>query len=180
MNPKQHISLITLLFVCLSFAAPLHGQKNRREPLTEAEQDKIAEAGIDPNIRVGLYTKFLNEHCDVVQGLIKRAEDGRDQRMESELEDFSDLMDELGSNLDTYAERKADIRKSLSPLLESTHRWQQMLQSIPNRSAIQISRDEAIGAAKDLADQTTQLIADQKRYFAEHKDEAGQDRAEPK
>ena len=180
MIPIQPMRLLAFLLVCVSVATPLHSQKNRPEPLTEAQQEKIAEAGIFPDGRVELYTKFLNEHADVIQGLIKRGEAGRDQRMDGELEDFSDLMDELGSNLDIYADRKADIRKSLVPLLESIHRWQQMLDSVPNRPAIQISRDEAIGAVKDLGDQTTELIASQKKYFEEHKDEAGQDRAEPK
>jgi hypothetical protein len=180
LNPIPSLRLPAFLLACFLIVVPLHGQKNRNEPLTEAQQDKIAEAGILPNARVELYTKFLNEHADVIQGLIKRAEAGRDQRIGSELQDFSDLMDELGSNLDTYGERKADIRKTLTPLLESIHRWQQILQSLPNRPGIQTSRDEAINAAKDLSDQSTQLIADQKKYFEEHKDEAGQDRAEPK
>lgn len=180
LKPIEALRLIAILLLCLGTANDLLAQKNRREPLTDTQQDKIAEAGVDPDARVALYTKFLNEHSDVLQGLIKRGESGRDQRVDGELQDFSALMDELGSNLDTLGARKADIRKSLKPLSESVLRWQQVLQSLPSRPAFQISRDEAIDAAKDLADQISLLVTEQKDYFDKHKDEAGQDRAEPK
>jgi hypothetical protein len=179
----RSLSLFAILLVCIPLAAA-HAQKKRPDPrpdpLSEAQHEQIVESGIFPNGRVGLYTKFLNQHADVIQGLIKRTETGRDVRMDDELEDFTELIDELASNLDTFGERKADIRTSLTPLLESIHRWQQILQSITPRPGFQTSRDEAIDAAHDLATQTTELIAEQKKYFEEHKDEAGQDRAEPK
>ena len=157
-----------------------HAQKQQREPLTEAQRDKIAEAGVDPDARVGLYTKYINEHADVIQRLIKRAEEGRDQRIDNELQDFSALMDDLASNLDTYAARKADIRLSLKPLNESIRHWQGLLSDLPSRPGFQVSRDDAVNACKDLADQASQLIEDQNTYFEQHKDEKGQDRAEPK
>ena len=78
------------------------------------------------------------------------------------------------------ATAKADIRASLKPLGESVHRWQQILSDLPSRPSFQVSRDDAVDALKDLADQTSQLIVDQSNYFEEHKDERGQDRAEPK
>jgi archaellum component FlaC len=183
----RSLRLFVTLLVCIFAAVAVHAQKGRsdsrsdpRDPLTDAQHEQIVESGIFPNERVGLYTKFINQHADVIQGLIKRAEAGRDARMEGELEDLTELIDELASNLDTFGERKADIRASLTPLLESIHRWQQILQSIAPRSGFETSRDEAIDAIHDLATQTTDLIAEQKKYFEEHKDEAGQDRAEPK
>jgi ABC-type transporter Mla subunit MlaD len=176
----QSSRLLTVFVICLLAAVPLCGQKQQREPLTEAQQDKIAEAGIDPNARVYLYTKYLNEHADVIQRLIKRAEEGRDQRIDSELQDFTALMDELASNLDTYGDRKADIRASLKPLNESIQRWKRILSDLPSRPGLQVARDDAIDACKDLAEQSSQLIVDLSNYFEEHKDQKGQDRAEPK
>ena len=58
---------LTSLF-CLLLAAPLAAQKQKREPLTEKQQDQIEEAGIDPVARVDLYVKFLNDYCDTVKG----------------------------------------------------------------------------------------------------------------
>jgi hypothetical protein len=70
MGPLRWIAAIPL---CLLVAAPLAAQKQKREPLTEAQIEQIREAGIDPDERVSLYTKFLNERADVLQGLAGRA-----------------------------------------------------------------------------------------------------------
>ena len=90
--------------VCLLLTAPLAAQQQKREPLTEKQQDQIAEAGIDPVARVNLYVKFLNEESDTVKGLIPRAKSSaRLRRIDGELQDFAALMDELGDNLDVYS-----------------------------------------------------------------------------
>ena len=84
---------------------PLAAQKDKPEPLTDAQQDQIAEAGIFPVVRVGLYIKFLDEHSDTIKGLIPRAHtEARVRRLNGELQNFSALMDELGDNLDVYAD----------------------------------------------------------------------------
>jgi hypothetical protein len=172
------LAVALLLFVT---CAPLRSQKEKREPLTEAQQDQIAEAGIDPAARVDLYVKFLNEHADTIKGLIPRAHSGaRNSRLENELEDFTALMDELGDNLDVYSDRKADIRKSLKGLNEGIERWQQMLNSLPSEPGFELSRKDALESSNDLSAQARQITADQEAYFKEHKDEKGQDRAEPK
>ena len=69
------------ILLCLLFAAPLPAQKQKREPLTEAQVEKIAEAGIDPNARVDLYTQYLNEHAEAIKSLTNRAKvsDARSQ-----------------------------------------------------------------------------------------------------
>jgi hypothetical protein len=43
-----------------------------------------------------------------------------------------------------------------------------------------LARKEAIESGEDLADQAKRLLSEQTDYFAQHKDEQGQDRAEPK
>ena len=173
-------TLAAILF-CLLLAAPLAAQKEKRDPLTDAQADQIAEAGIDPVARVDLYVKFLNERSDTIQGLIKRAKSpGRSRRIDDELQDFTALMDELGDNLDVFSERKADIRKSLKPLNESIQRWQGVLHDLPSEPVFELSLKEALDSVSDLADQTKQLTVDQEAYFKAHPDEKGQDRYEPK
>jgi hypothetical protein len=169
------------ILVGLLLAAPLSAQKEKREPLTEVQIEKIREAGIDPDARVSLYTKFLDEHAEVIKGLTGRVHStARGHRLEEELEDFTALMDELGSNLDVYSDRKADIRKSLKPLNEATGHWLGMLRALAGEPAFDLARKEAIESGEDLADQAKRLETEQIEYFKEHKDEKGQDRAEPK
>jgi len=173
-------TLASILF-CILLTAPLAAQKEKRNPLTDAQAQQIAEAGIDPVARVDLYVKFLNERSDTLSGLIKRAKSpGRSRRIDDELQDFTALMDELGDNLDVFSERKADIRKSLKPLNESIQRWQGVLHDLPSEPVFELSLKEALDSVSDLADQTKQLTVDQEAYFKAHPDEKGQDRYEPK
>lgn len=173
-------TLAAILF-CLLLAAPAAAQKQKPEPLTQDQQDQIAEAGIEPVARVGLYVKFLDDHSDTIRGLIKRAKSpARSQRLDGELQDFAALLDELGDNLDVFSQRKADIRKSLKGLNEGIARWQGVLHDLPSEPGFELALKNAQGSIGDLADQAKEIAADQEAYFKAHKDEAGQDRYEPR
>jgi hypothetical protein len=164
-----------------ALAIPVLAQKEQRQPLTEAQVDQVREAGIFPDDRINLYAKFLNERIDTIKGLTPRGHSSaRAKRIDNELQDLTALMDELGSNLDQYGERKADLRKSLKPLTDSTQRWLGVLNALPSEPGFDLSRKEAIDSGKDLADQTNELLKQQTDYFNAHKDEKGQERAEPK
>jgi hypothetical protein len=172
--------LSPILF-CLIIALPLFAQKEKREPLTETQIEQIREAGINPDERVSLYTKFLNEHADTLKGLTTRAKNGsRSFRLDNELQDFTALMDELGDNLDVFSDRHADIRKSLKALTEATDRWQSILRTLGGDPVYDLARKEAMESGEDLASQAKRLLTEQTEYFNLHKDEKGQDRAEPK
>jgi hypothetical protein len=172
--------LLFTLF-CLVLSVPLAAQQQKREPLTEKQQDEIEEAGIDPVARVDLYVKFLNDNCDTIKGLIPRAKSAaRSRRIDDELQDFSALMDELGDNLDVFSQRKADLRKSLKGLRESIEHWQGTLRDLPSEPGFELTLKEAIDSTNDLADQAKEITVDQDTYFKAHPDEKGQDRAEPK
>ena len=180
-EPEFAMRTLTTFLLCLLVAAPLSAQKNKRDPLTEVQQDQIAEAGDTPFARLNLYVKFLNEHADTIQGLTRRAHSAAwVHRMDGELEDFADLMDELSSNLDVYADRKADIRKSMKDMNESIDRWQAMLKSIATQPGFDTSLADATDSCNDLATQARQVATDQEAYFKAHPDQKGQDRAEPK
>ena len=172
---------IAAVSLCLLLAAPLCGQKQKREPLTDTQQDQIAEAGIDPVARIDLYVKFTSEHADTIRGLIKRAKGpARTHRIDNELQDFTTLMDELGDNLDVYAGRHADLRKSLKGLDDGVQQWLAVLHDLPSEPGFELALKEALDSSKELADQSKQISADQEAYFKAHPDEKDQDRAEPK
>jgi ABC-type transporter Mla subunit MlaD len=171
---------LAAIVLCFLTAAPLVAQKQKPEPLTDAQQDQIAEAGIDPVARVDLFVKFLNERADTIRGLIKRAKSpARSQRIGDELQNFTALMDELGDNLDMYSQRKADVRKSLKALNDGVQQWQAVLHDLPSEPGFELSLKDAVASANDLANQTKQLTTDQEAYFKAHPDQKGQDRYEP-
>lgn len=170
------LSLTAALLMPQFPAALVSAQRQVRDPLTQAQAEEIAKAGIDPNERVHLYTKYLDEHANTIKALAKRADTrARNDLMANDLEDFADLMDELGSNLDVYSDHKADIRKMLKPLDEAIQRWQAMLNGLPSESTFDLARTDALDSSNDLADQAKQLTQDQEQYFKEHKDQSGQE-----
>jgi protein-tyrosine-phosphatase len=176
--PRTRLLAVSLLALA---AIPASAQKEKREPLSENQIEQIREAGIDPDLRISLYTKFLNEHADTIKGLTSRAKShARGQRLDDELQDFTALMDELGDNLDQYGDRKADLRKSLKNLNEDCPKWLTILKALPGETTFDVSRKEAIESGQDLADQTSRLLTEQTAYFLAHKDEKNQERAEPK
>lgn len=172
---------LLVLTVLLGAGTAAIAQKQTRQPLTEPQIEKIREAGVDPDERVKLYTKFLDERVDTIKGLTVRAHSGsRTKRLDDELQDLTALMDELGSNLDQYGERKADLRAALKPLCEASGHWLEVLRALPSDPGFDLSRKEAIDSGKDLSDQSTQMLKEQTDYFNLHKDERGQERTEPK
>ena len=92
--------------------------KQKHDPLTEAQVEKIREAGIDPNERIKLYTEYLNDHVNAVKGLTNRGKsEARAKPPRQRIAGRRNLMDELGSNLDEYSDRHADIRGALKTLV---------------------------------------------------------------
>ena len=175
------VVLATLLEIAGFNASIAVAQKDHHDPLTEAQVEKIREAGIYPNERIKLYIEFLGDHVNVVKSLSNRGKsDARAMHLDKELQDVATLMDELGSNLDEYSDRHADIRLALKALDEDSQHWLITLKALAGEGPFDLSRKEAIEAGEDLADQAQRLLREQTEYFALHKDEKDQERAEPK
>jgi hypothetical protein len=172
---------IPLVLVGVVFTSPLAAQKEKRDPLTAAEVEKVREAGIDPAERIKLYTQFVNEHVTTIKGLTNRSKSAaRSKRLDDELQDLTALMDELGTNLDVYSDRHADIRLALKPLSEDSQKWLSALRALAGEPGFDLSRKEAIESGQDLADEASRLLREQTDYFNLHKEERGQERSEPK
>ena len=170
--------LTSLLTLPLLFAATLlSAQHARTANLTPTEVEAVAEAAVYPVERVKLYTKYLEERADKIKSLSGRPKSGqRVIKLDDALQDFTALMDEMGSNLDQYSDRHSDIRKALKPLTEATPKWLNILRMIPGESGIDLARKEAIESGEELADQASRLLKEQTDYFAVHKDEKDQER----
>jgi hypothetical protein len=170
-----------LITMSLLLTACALAQKEQRQPLSEAQVEKVREAGIDPNERIQLYTQFLDERANTIKGLTGRAKSSsRAKRLDDELLDFTALMDELGSNLDQYSERKADMRAALKKLNDLAPKWVGILKALPGEAGFDEARKEAIESSDDIAEESKRLLSEQTEYFLTHKEEKGQERAEPK
>ena len=176
MNLKILVSSL-LLWLLIPTGSRLYAQHVRSAALTEAEAEQVREAAVFPVERVKLYTKFLDERANKIKDLTGRPRSGqRVLKLDDALQDFTLLMDEMGTNLDQYSERHSDIRKALKPLTDATPRWLNILRVLPGENGFDLSRKEAIESGEELADQATRLLHEQNDYFANHKDERGQER----
>ncbi len=164
----------------LATGSLLSGQKSQHETLTPAQVEEIREAGIDPNTRILLYAKYVNQHMDAIKELVKEGlSRSRSVKMDDELQTVTALADELDSNLDQYGSRKADIRKALKKVTDDLPKWSQAIQGLPANTTFDLSRKDALESVQDLRDDATQMLTEQRAYFKEHKDQRGQERAEP-
>jgi hypothetical protein len=114
-------ALLLLLLLCTAASA------KRRDPLTEAESDKLREVAMEPYKRIKLLIEFTEARLvaiDQLRANPKLAE-GRGAQIHDLLEDFTSLMDEINDNLDQYEGRplkKDDVKeyhKGLKALLDA-------------------------------------------------------------
>jgi hypothetical protein len=85
----------------------------------------------------------------------------------------------LQDNLDTFDSAHADIRKGLKDLVPAAAKWPDTLnQASPDRT-YDFSRKTALDAAQSTSDEAKELFEGQKKYFAEHKDEANKNGTGP-
>ncbi len=166
--------LLTSLF---SLPPALPGQRIKTASLNEKEVEEIRESAVFPAERIKIYTRIIEERAAVIKSLTGRTKSSqRVLKLDATLQDFTALMDEMGSNLDQYSDRHSDIRRGLKPLTEAMPRWLSILRTLPGESGFDLARKEAIESGEELSDQATRLLHEQEEYFATHKDEREQER----
>jgi hypothetical protein len=160
--------LLCLALILLALHPPLAAQPDDHS-LSDAEVEQLRDSAYFPRDRVLVFVKFLDERSSAIHDLFAHPRrPGREQDAHDLMEQFNAIADELEDNLDDYSHRHADIRKSLPKLLEATDRWASTLKSPPDDEAYNVSRKLALEAIRDLREDTTELIASQKAWFAAH------------
>jgi hypothetical protein len=171
--------LAVLLLTGPLLPVTLHAQRNK-DPLTDAEADQIAELRDQPNERIKLYQKFIQARVDTINllGHYPSSDDMKTQ-LRTKYEEFTSICDELDDNLNTFDEAHADIRRALKDLVPAAAQWPNVLsQATPDR-AYDFSRKTALDSAQSTSQDAKEIFESQKKYFAEHKDEAGKNGTGP-
>ena len=129
---------------CLLLAAvplPAVAQKHR-DPLTQVEIDQVRDTSWEPKLRLPLYVEFARSR------LVKLEEARNDPKTKDRarqthdlLDDFQLLYDELNDNIDTYVDRKDDIRKPLKTVIDADTEFQAKLRAL--KDAANVPRQEA-------------------------------------
>ena len=159
------------LFLALTLATltlPLHAQKDD-SALSDGEIEQLRDSAYFPNDRVIVFIKLLDSRVKRIQEMYSSPRrPGREQDTHDLLEQFTSIADELDDNLDDYGPQHRDIRKSLPKLIEATERWGTAIKSPPDNEAYNVSRKLALEAIRDVRESATQLLDEQKTWFAAH------------
>ncbi len=163
---------LTLLLAGGSLPAQRH-----REPLTQAEIDQIRDASWEPKQRLTLYVQFARARLVKLEQMRSDPKTtDRPRQTHDLLDDFQLLYDELNDNIDTYVDRKDDIRKPLKVIIEADTEFQAKLRAL--KDAANIPGEEAhqyefvltnvLETVDTSADDHRKLLADQEDA-AKHK-----------
>jgi len=171
--PRRFSCCLIALLLTAGFALTVHAQ-DQNDPLTPDEVQEIRDNKVNPNERIKLYIKFIDERLDGIKQLAGPGKSAKEKAdIHDKLEEFTNLCDELQDNLDTYDEAHADIRKSLKDLVADSSRWPGTLTSIGTDPSFDFAQKTALDAAKSAADEAHQLSLSQQVYFDAHKKERG-------
>src|SRR5579859_3027823 len=130
--PRSVLFVALLLVSCRAMEAQRH-----REPLTQAEIDQIRDASWEPKQRLALYVQFARDRLvklEQVRNDPKTTDRGR--QTHDLLDDFQLLYDELNDNIDTYVDRKDDIRKPLKLIIDADTEFQAKLRALKDAANI--------------------------------------------
>jgi hypothetical protein len=162
------IRCLLYALLLLALAAPVHAQSD--DPaLSEGEIEQLRASAYIPTDRIFTFIKLLDTRSNTIQNLYAHPrKPGREQDTHALLEQFTAIADELNDNLDDYGPHHRDIRQALPKLLEATERWSSTIKSPPEDSLYDISRKLALESIRDVREETTKLIEEQKSWFIAH------------
>jgi len=171
---------IVLLMPLFAFA-----QRQKRDPLSDLEVDKLRDAAQTPDVRLKLYIEFARTRLDHLQQAKADAKaTDRDRQMQDALQDFIDIYDELNDNVDTFADRDDDLRKALKPVIEADTEFGSKLRAF--KASLASSREEfakydylvgtALQAIDDSAKDHRDLLAEQEVKFKDKKEKPHKER----
>lgn len=165
-----------LAIVLLAGATTLTAQ-HRRDPLTQTEIDQVRDTSWEPKLRLPLYVQFARAR------LVKLEEARTDPKTKDRakqthdlLDDFQLLYDELNDNIDTYVDRRDDIRKPLKTVIEADTEFQSKLRALKDAAGVspqeaaqyEFVLTNAIETVDTATDDHRKLLADQEEQ-AKHK-----------
>jgi len=171
------LKIRSFLGVLLLLACSWASAQRHRDPLTQPEIDQIRDASWEPRLRIPLYVQFARARL-VKMELMRSDPKAKDRARQTHdlLDDFQLLYDELNDNIDTYVDRKDDIRKPLKVVIQAYTEFQAKLLAL--RDAADVPPAEAreyefvltnvLEAVDSSSEDHRKLLADQEDA-AKHK-----------
>src|SRR5579863_7057286 len=123
--------------VLLLAAGTVAQAQRHREPLTDSEIDQIRDASWEPRQRLTLYVQFTRARLVKLEEMRNdpKTQD-RPRQTHDMLDDFLLLYDELNDNIDTYVDRRDDIRKPLKVVIAADTEFQAKLLALKDAADV--------------------------------------------
>src|SRR5713101_5320196 len=164
--------------ILLLLAVSAIAQQHQRDPLNDLEIDKLRDSAQLPDVRLKLYVDFARARLDKLQQVHAdtKATDRQKQTRDA-LQDFLDVYDELDTNVDTFADRRDDLRKALKPVIEADTEFGSKLRAFKASLASTPKEAEGyaflLGSALETVDSAAKdhrdLLAEQEEAFRHKK-----------
>jgi chromosome segregation ATPase len=170
------VSMAGLVLVLL-LLSPLQAERTR-DPLTAPEIDQLRDTAVQPDLRLKLYVTFARARLvSLEQARSDPKTTDRGLATHDWLQDFLDVYDELNENIDTYVDRKSDLRKVLKTVIDADTEFQAKLRAL--RDAASAAKEEskqyeflltnALETVDASAQDHRQLLSEQEEAFKHKK-----------
>src|SRR5271157_797689 len=168
----------TFRHYCAAFAlllcAGLAMAQKHRDPLTQPEIDQIRDTSWEPQQRLALYVQFARARLAKLEQVRSDPKvTDRPHQTHDLLDDFQLLYDELNDNIDTYVDRKDDIRKPLKAIIAADTEFQAKLRAL--KGAADVPPEEARQyefVLTNLLDSVDSSAEDHRKLLADQEDAA--------
>jgi hypothetical protein len=159
--------LLLLLFVPNLLFAQRH-----RDPLTQAEIGQVRDTSWEPKLRLPLYLQFARTRLVKLEE-IRNDPKTKDRAKQTHdlLDDFQLLYDELNDNIDTYVDRKNDIRKPLKAIIDADTEFQAKLRALKDAADVRPAESQQYEFVLNNAIETVDSSVEDHRKLLEDQEE---------
>ena len=169
----------SLLRCCMCVVLMLSGgsavqAQRHHEPLTQSEIDQIRDASWEPKQRLTLYVQFTRDRLVKLEQMRSdpKTKD-RPQQTHDMLDGFLLLYDELNDNIDTYVDRKDDIRKPLKVVIEADTEFQAKLRALKDAADVPAEESRQYEfVLNNILDTVDSSAEDHRKLLADQEDAA--------
>ncbi|MFZ0808384.1 MAG: hypothetical protein WAN03_19485 [Candidatus Sulfotelmatobacter sp.] len=166
----------TLLQACVAFillSASVAAAQRHRDPLTQPEIDQVRDASWEPQQRLSLYVQFARARLSKLEQVRSDPKiTDRPRQTHDLLDDFQLLYDELNDNIDTYIDRKDDIRKPLKLVIAADTEFQATLRALKDAADVKPAEYREYEFVLTNAIDTVDTSADEHRKILEDQEDA--------
>lgn len=168
------MSASRILVIAFLLAGSVMLAQKRRDPLTQPEIEKIRDTSWEPKQRLPLYVEFARARLVKLEQMRSDAKTtNRAKQTHDLLDDFQLLYDELNDNIDTYVDRRDDIRKPLKVVIDADNEFQAKLRALKDAADVSPAESQqyefVLTNALEVVDTST---ADHKKLLEDQEEAA--------